>query len=276
MYTPPNQPNPYAPQQFQPPQYQPQPQYAPHPQPHPAPYGAHPGMQPLQPSLNFDHVDSADAEGGKGPQLPTGTYWLRCIGFRQRVSTNPQRLGQTFFILEFVLVNSLDPRASIPPGGKFSHGINQSKAIAMARVVKTLIGVVVGRGANEVPGNWIGTLITQPDALMDCVVQIDISDAVTDQQNKYQKWTPVCLIPDEVLQQYLQSVNPQVRSACFPNGLRSERGAPAPITFFMGGGAPGTQPIQPQPPQQPQYGAYGMQPPSPMAPPQWQPPQQGR
>lgn len=288
MYAPPNQPNPYAPQPYgappQQPQYAPQPYGAPpqnpygvppqQPQYAPSPYGAHPGIQqPGQaPSLSFDHLDGVDGEGGGGPKLPNGTYWLRICGARQRVSKNPKSQGVTFFILETVVVQSLNPQAPVPPGGTYGHSISQSNGHGMVKCIKAMVGVIVGRSTNDVPGNWVGKLITQPECVMDTVVQFEVSDEVAQGGHQYKRWQPTMLIPDQVVAQYLASVNPVVRQQCFPNGLRSERNAPLPITFFEGGAAPQAPaagaypPIQP--PQQPVY-APSQQPPQPVQ--QWQP-----
>jgi hypothetical protein len=233
--------------------------------------------------MNFDHLDGIDVEGGRGPKLPEGTYWLRFAGARQIVSKDPKTRGQTFLILDVIVVNSLNPQSMVQPGSKFGHGMNQNNAFALGKVMKALIGCAVGRGANEVPGNWVGVLITQPNALLDCVFQFEISQGTSQQGNQYSRWAPMGLVPDDVVRSYLGSINPTVKTACFPNGLRSDRGVPAPITFFIGGAAPAptAAPYPPQmPPQQPPQYAPAQQPPQyapqpPQMPPQWpnQPPQ---
>lgn len=287
MYNP-NMNQPYPNQQPQQPWQQPQPGYQPQPQPpqyqpqqqqwqQPPPQQpqwqpqAQPGMAPMgQPQVpNFGFVDNVDGEAG-GQNLPAGDYWIRISGVKFFQSRDPRKAGKQFLVIKNQVINSLNPQSPVQPGYESGHVIDSGNATALARIMKNLLGHICGVPVNTVKGEWISKVISNPESVIDCVVQVQVLAAKSEKGIDYLRWTPVGFIQDSILMQYLASLRPEMKQSLFPNGLRSERGAPAPRTFFEGAAAqvvqsavypPQTAPLPVTPPQQQQWQQAVPQPP---------------
>lgn len=261
QYFPPQQPQQFQPQQPQQPQY-----YQPQP---PQQFQPHPGIQNAG-MFNFDHVNNIDAEGG-GRNLPPGTYWLRLLGCRMIQSKDPKKAGKSFLIVKNVVVRSLDPQSNMPPGFESGHAVDISNAIALARVFKSLLGLISGVSANAIVGSMIGQVVQNPAILKDYVVQVVVEKTRNEKGQEYDRWTPVALVPDEEVAKLLAQF-PSLRPQVFPDGLRSEQQVPSAAQAFGVNAqqpqqhAPMAPPMQQQPQPQQQAPQY-VQPP-------WQQPQQ--